>query len=204
MIKVDRLVNSIFNSNSYLLSRPDRDYAWIIDPGDSAPLINKLGTHNLKGILLTHSHFDHIYGLNDLIKIFPDVSIYTNECGRRGLECDKLNGSRYTDFPFIVKHENLATVGDGDKIDLWEDMTMQVWDTPGHNLDCLTFYTKGSVFTGDALIPGIKVVAKGKFSDKQQVLISIDKILQRTLPSDILYPGHNQCCPIKDCEIADL
>ncbi|MCE5174409.1 MAG: MBL fold metallo-hydrolase [Bacteroidales bacterium] len=49
----------------------------------------------IKGVLLTHAHLDHIYGLPELFERFPDCLLYTNDFGMKTLADDKLNMSRY-------------------------------------------------------------------------------------------------------------
>lgn len=196
-MKIERFVNSIFNSNSYLLTNDSSTKVWVIDPGDSMQLITAINGRILNGILLTHSHFDHIYGINDLIKIYPDIKIYTSEWGVVGLRCDKLNGSRYMEFPFIVEHSNIEIIKDKSQIALWEDIVIEVLNTEGHNRDCVSFYTSGAMFTGDAFIPGLKVVTKSKYASKEVAAKSVGKILAYCELSDIIYPGHNESCAVK-------
>lgn len=43
----------------------------------------------ISGVLLTHAHFDHIYGLNEIIALFPTTKVYTNEFGKRMLLNEK-------------------------------------------------------------------------------------------------------------------
>lgn len=207
-MKVERFVNSIFNSNSYLLTNGPNEPVWVVDPGDSQQLIEAIGNKTLKGILLTHTHFDHIYGVSDLILAYPNVNIYTSYWGVEGLKCDKLNGSRYMDMPFVVNANahQIKVIQDGDCVELWSNChKIEVLETTGHNRDCLTFYSnEGFVFTGDALINGIKVVAKSKYADKEQVIVSINKILARSSLDDVLCPGHNERCKISNCKIVDL
>jgi len=65
---VKKYINRIFTSNSYLLYREEEKQVWVIDPGDTDQIIEWLDKNDkiLKGMLITHSHFDHIYGINDL------------------------------------------------------------------------------------------------------------------------------------------
>ncbi|GHU60835.1 MBL fold metallo-hydrolase [Bacteroidia bacterium] len=200
---IQQFVNSIFKSNTYLLSSLESERVWCIDPGDSAPILQWLEDNHkmLYGILVTHAHFDHIYGMNELLKSFPSVSIYISEYGAEGLTCDKLNGSRYTDTPLTVNHDRIEIVKENSQIELWANQVMDVWDTPGHNRDCISFYIPNMVFTGDALIPGIKVVTKTKYSDKETAAKSVQKIVSRTTPTTIIYPGHDQSCTMETCKI---
>ena len=65
-MNISQHINSIFNSNTYLIEDKTYDYCWLIDIGDTDYLIDK--SLNIKGIILTHSHFDHIYGIYEIIE----------------------------------------------------------------------------------------------------------------------------------------
>ena len=85
MFYVLSLTNSFFNSQTYMLANDRSDDVWLMDCGDVEQIVRHIGTKTLLGVMLTHAHFDHIYGLNDLLKQFPDALVYTNECGKEGL-----------------------------------------------------------------------------------------------------------------------
>ena len=89
---VDRVINSIFTSNTYILHEEGGLDYWLVDIGDVEPVLALLpeGTR-MRGLLLTHTHYDHMYGLNRLVSLFPDCLVYTSEHGREGLYSDKLN-----------------------------------------------------------------------------------------------------------------
>lgn len=176
---IKRFLNQIFNSNTYLLYKLEEKAVWVIDPGSSTDqLIKWLENHKkqLKGILLTHTHFDHIFGLNDLQEKFPDVKVYASFYASDGMNSDKLNGSLYKEIPFIIKRPEYVVVKDEDKILLWDSIFARVIETPGHNRDCISFHIDKNLFTGDALIPGIKVHTKLKYSNKTIADNSIKKI----------------------------
>lgn len=79
MLKVDHVVNTIFNSITWVLSDSDSDHVWLVDCGDIKPILERVGNKEIAGVLLTHAHFDHIYGLPELLKPYPDCRVYTNE-----------------------------------------------------------------------------------------------------------------------------
>ncbi len=189
MLRVDHIVNSIFNSITWILSDSESDYVWLVDCGDVAPIMELIGKKDVFGVLLTHAHFDHIYGLPELLKHFPNCKIYTNESGRETLANAKKNMSFYHESPVTVD-ESYATICDEcDTIVLFPNITANVYATPGHHPSCLTYMVGDYLFTGDAYIPGVKVVTNLPGGDKMLVEESMKKIL---LLSDnkVIMSGH--------------
>lgn len=68
---IHRIVNLVFNSCTYVIHGEESRQAIIVDCGDVEPITDYLTEHGLvlSHILLTHSHFDHIYGLNVIIQV---------------------------------------------------------------------------------------------------------------------------------------
>ncbi|MBQ0062187.1 MAG: MBL fold metallo-hydrolase [Bacteroidales bacterium] len=186
------IVNSVFNSITYILPTGEEKDCYLVDCGDVEKVIEH-GWH-VKGVLLTHAHFDHIYGLNKLVDIFYDALIYTNEAGREGLMNPKRNFSRYhdevEDFVFAFP-ERVVLIDDGDKIKIAEDMWAEVIATPGHAESCLSYKIGKYLFTGDSYIPGIKVYTSFPRSDKAAAEQSVNRLLQlqKECCLDIM-PGH--------------
>ena len=108
-MKVTKVVNSIFSSNTYILEDNSSFDVWLVDCGDIDNIISFLPSKKVKGVLLTHTHFDHIYGLNDLFAIYPDCCVFTNIYGREGLLSAKKNLSLFHEKPFIF-NLNSATL----------------------------------------------------------------------------------------------
>jgi glyoxylase-like metal-dependent hydrolase (beta-lactamase superfamily II) len=182
---VRSFVNSQLSSITYLLSIENQ--AYIIDPGDVHDIMGSIKHDHLelKGILLTHGHFDHIYGLNDIVALCPTVPVYTNEFGAQMLVSAKLNMSKYHETPFEFQYpENVVIIEDATEIG-----PFKVYETPGHNPSCLTFVTDEAIFTGDAYIPGIKVVTNLPKGDKKSAPQSVQKILDLSQRKTIC-PGH--------------
>jgi len=192
---VKKNINSIFKSNSYLLFGEEKEL-WVIDPGDSQPIIEWLSfkKKSLKGILLTHSHFDHIYGVNNLQEVYPKVKVYASYYAVEGMMSEKLNRSLYQEMPFTIKRQEINVIKEGDHIQLWNGITLNVFETPGHDRDCLSFQINKNLFTGDALIPGLKVYTKLKYSDKIQATNSINRIFEIFADDTIIWPGHENNC----------
>jgi len=196
-MKIKRFINNIFNSNTFLLYHNKENGVWVIDPGSSSnELIEWMERKGfiLNGIFLTHTHFDHIYGINDLQDEFTDVIIYASFYAKEGMMSERLNGSYYQEIPFTIKRSELIIVKENDKIQLWNDLTLRVLETPGHDRDCLSFQVEKNLFTGDALIPGVKVHTKLKHSNKILAENSIKRIIEQFDNNIIIWPGHGENC----------
>lgn len=187
LVKISQVINSIFRSCTYLLSRDG--CTWLVDCGDVDSIL-PLIEGRLKGVLLTHAHFDHIYGLNHLLALFPDISIYTNLAGLEGLKNDKYNFSRYHEDPFVIDTPaNVKITDDGEFVSLFDGVKAQGIYTPGHSPCCVTWMVDEALFTGDSYIPGVKTVTNFPHSNKEMARQSED-IIKNLALNHIVYPGH--------------
>lgn len=202
-MKIKKFTNSILSSNSYIIFKEGESEAWLVDPGDSHPIFNWLRDNNkiIRGILLTHYHFDHIYGVNDICEKFPELKIYASELSLVGLFSPKINSSYYLETPYTVSFKNITVIGNNSEIELFNSgQKAKVLFTPGHNNDCISFEIGKYLFTGDALIPGVKVHTKSKKGDKLIAHKSISRIYGNYPGDTIICPGHKDICLLKDIE----
>ena len=184
---IRRVVNSVFNSCSYIISHDGG--SWLVDCGDVDQILPNIDSP-LNGVLLTHAHFDHIFGLNNLLALFPSLPVITNEAGKRALLSDKLNFSRYHEEAFVLDSpDNIKLIDDGERVQLYDGLHAKAVFTPGHSPDCVTWVVEDAIFTGDSYIPGVKTVTNFPLSDK--ALASHSEIIIRELAScRTVYPGH--------------
>lgn len=192
MIHIKEFVNSVFTSKTYILYREGEKWVWLVDIGDVAPVVSFLKDKGMivKGVFLTHAHFDHIYGLEALIEQYPDGKVYCTEYSKMALASDKLNMSRYHERPIRYERNNVEVVQEGDKMTLYNgESDIQFYETPGHNPGCLTLVLGDYIFTGDAYIPGVKVVTNLPKGDKALAELSLERIIKLT-EGKIVLPGH--------------
>ncbi len=202
VMEVYRNVNSILESNTYILSNPGNPSVVIIDPGDVGPLFKwlELKSKFVSSIILTHSHYDHIYGLNDLISAFPNLTLYIQELTISGLFCDKENLSVFFGSSFVLEEknrDNIIVLNSMDRVRLWDEYFFSLIVTPGHTCDSVSILVRDYLFCGDALIPGKKVF-KVKGSDLEDMKRSNEKILSLSNSELLLLPGHGEKCYLKD------
>ena len=112
------IVTGVLDENCYVLTKDNK--ALIIDPGDDYPKIKEaLGDNKLLGVLITHSHFDHIGALRNFltkrsIKIFKKSSVEEKEyeIGNFKFECLYTPGHSKDSISFYFREEETMFVGD--------------------------------------------------------------------------------------------
>lgn len=158
----------------------------LLDPGDEWQ-----GFESVSKVLLTHAHFDHIYGLNRVLKFSPDAKVFTNEYGKEMLLNSRKNLSFYHETPFVFEYpESIVIVNDHDEIDFGKGMRAKALFTPGHNPSCITWIIGDVIFTGDSYIPGINTVSNLPKGNKVQAIKS-ENLIKRLAIGKTIYPGHS-------------
>lgn len=186
---IKQFVNSIYNSNTFVVYEGNE--AIIIDLGDFKPIKHFLSENNLnpKAVFITHTHYDHIYGVKEFMESYPEIPVYTSKEGKESFNNPKWNFSRYHDDPISINSDKIMPLKDGDKIEVFPNYTLETIATPGHDHSCLSFKILNNIFTGDSYIPGIKVVDNFPKSDKSLAQEWYTK-LELLSHNNNIYPGH--------------
>ena len=124
-----------FEDNYIWVLVDDERRCVIVDPGESAPVLQAIKENGWQpeAILLTHHHHDHTGGVPELRARFPHLVVYgPAEAQDKGTT------------QVVEEGENIL-------IREWE---FSVFATPGHTLGHLCFYSKPYLFCGDTLFSG--------------------------------------------------
>lgn len=127
---------------------------------------------NVKRVLTTHGHWDHIQAV-------PDV---------RGAGFEVGIGA--ADTPMLPAHD--FTIADGDTLEVGE-LRVHAIHTPGHTPGSTCFKVEGSpiLFSGDTLFPGGPGNTFGDAENFATIIRSVDQLLFAALPDDtVVMPGH--------------
>ncbi len=191
MIDLEFLVLGRLENNTFVLTDEETGEIAVIDPSTESEelkaLIEEKGG-NLKYILLTHGHFDHIGGVSYLLEHYnPQVCIGKAEIELLN-DC-MLNGSaihRISVNEFRVDVE----LTDGDIIKLG-DNEIKFITTPGHTVGSGCYIVGEWLFSGDTLF--CLSIGRTDFptSNHQQMLMSLKKL--KDLDGEyVVYPGHDR------------
>lgn len=188
-MNIKRFENSVFGSNTYVVD--DGGSAIVVDIGDLEPVGNYIAGRFLKvkALLITHTHYDHIYGVGGFMEKFPFVPIYTSANGKTAFNNSAWNFSRYHNDPITIDSDRILVLNDGDRIVFSNYLHFKVIATPGHDWSCLSYRLDNSLFTGDSYIPGIKVVASFPKSNRDLAKMWYSKLEAMSATLDI-FPGH--------------
>lgn len=191
MVVIKQTINTFLNSNTYIIFNNLTDEVWLVDIGDVDKVIAELQPNQIiKGVFLTHSHFDHIYGINELISIYPNCKIFTSIEGRESLLNDKRNFSFYYDAPLNFKGGDIQVIKNGTIINIFTEISMKCIYTPGHDVSCMCYICDKYIFTGDSYIPNVKPVTKLKGGDRRKYDVSLRIIRDYVQSGLVVCPGH--------------
>lgn len=193
MIDVVRFINNRFTSNTYVISSTDSEDIWVVDPGDFTTIEEWMSINSKRGIagvLITHAHFDHIYGANELFGKYPFTPFYVyNQVGVEILYDTKKNGSKYTEAPFVLD-ERVKVFTISPEMFLWDDCKIFNYFTPGHSEDSMCILLGNILFTGDTLIKNIRTVTKLKGGSVEKLQESINWIDTLKGRGIMIFGGH--------------
>lgn len=196
-LRVEQYVVGMVQTNCYFAINDNTKEALIVDPGASASKLAEIIEEeklNPIAILLTHGHFDHAGGAEELADRYG-IQIYAHEAERETLENPAINLSGWEGKERAYRAD--CYLKDEQEIDL-AGFHIRVFHTPGHTVGgcCYFLPYQNVVFCGDTLFAqsvGRTDFPKGSASE----LIRSIKEKLMTLPEDVtVYPGHNEITTI--------
>ena len=160
-----------YANNMYLVVCPETNESILIDtPAEPGPVIELAKTTDVKAIIITHNHMDHLLGFDEVTAaIDAPVGIGTDDADALPRPADRL-------------------LNDGDVISAGNVNLTAVF-TPGHTPGSTCFFTDGHLFSGDTLFPG----GPGKSGSPEKFHQLVESIKSKlfTLGENVhVYAGH--------------
>ncbi len=190
-LKIGRIVLGIAQTNCYFVYEEGKNDVIFFDPADKGDYIYetlKAKGFNVAGILLTHGHFDHIWGTNKLREL-SGAPIYAYKDEKALCEDADVNVSAQVGRAYTVVPDRYLE--DGEEITI-AGMTCRLIATPGHTVGSCCYYFEDDkiLISGDTLFlesVGRTDLATGSMS---AIVRSVKERLF-ALPDDVkVYPGH--------------
>lgn len=178
-------------TNAYLIRGEDDNKAIIIDPGmNPAALVRRIENLEIEAILLTHAHFDHIGGVDEIRKA-KNCPVYLHPLEAEWLINAKLNGSmRWTEVTDpITTNPAEFDLAEGQKLTL-VGHEFTVYHTPGHSPGSVSFLSGDDLFSGDVLFK-MSVGRTDLPGGRERDLYDSIKGKLFRMPGEVkVYPGH--------------
>jgi len=147
------------------------DPAWQVDTILRAAKSEDL---KIKGVLISHFHFDHTNGIEELLEAV-NCPVYVNK----------------KDVPYLeYSHDNIKPTDNGQKLKVG-NVEVELVHTPGHTPGSQCFYVRDHLVSGDTLFIGACGRTDLPGGDAKEMYHSLTQKLMKFDDKTILCPGHN-------------
>lgn len=191
MLQVKTFEFNALSENSYLI-RDEKGRCIAVDPSftteaEAVKFIDAIGNDRLDFILLTHAHFDHIWGVAPLLERFPDAAVYMNAneeytLSQNAALCAAFGVPVPQSFDFQAAPAEI----------LWNDRKIKVIETPGHTKGGTSYFFEDDkiLFTGDTLFAGTIGRSDLPGGDYDALMRSVWSLMDNVGSDVDVLPGH--------------
>lgn len=197
-LRVEHYVVGPVQTNCYFAVNTETDEVLIVDPGASArELAQKIREEGLepRAVLLTHGHFDHAAGAEELAGEFG-IPIYAHEAEKEILESEEKNSSWMIGKREVFHADTF--VRDEQELDL-AGFHIRVLYTPGHTKGGCCYYLpyEDTLFSGDTLFAMSVGRSDLPTGSSSQLIRSIREKLMKLPDATAVYTGHGDSTTIE-------
>lgn len=211
-MEITNFVAGAFGVNTFVVPL-EENKVFIVDPGGDIPLINQyLASHEFEpvAIVLTHGHFDHLFGVQDLLDSFGSlpIAIHSGDSCYLGPDANKCREAHGFDLRMLGLPQltdaltrlpaPTCLLDEGDslaKMNLPCQESASQWKvlhTPGHSQGSICLYNQqqGQLICGDTLFYGGYGRADLFNSNQTKLIASLRRLMNELPKETLIYPGH--------------
>ena len=206
MLTIHQIINTPIPSNCFVLfdKAVGRDCI-VVDPGseNNNHLYQYLEKEQLipEYIILTHEHFDHCWGVNDIRDRYLSVKLVCSRICSDAIQSGKKNYSVFHQQPgFEIMPADIILDDIGWQL-AWNGKEIKFYPAQGHSAAGIVFFIGNYVFTGDTLIKDIKTVTKLKTASKEKLKETLSMLEAEKGKGLVVCPGHGEMFELDDYDL---
>lgn len=192
---IKRFINEPVPSNCYVIYNGVKDRSCVVvDPGsrNNTELLSFLEDNSLapQYIILTHEHFDHIWGVNELVARYKAPIVCSELCSQRIKDSFDNCSAMYDDSMAVIINEPTISIQSINFSLPFGGCQLKFYETPGHTDASICFTLNGCLFTGDTLLKDLKTVTKLPTGSKDKLKETLQIFRTMQCQGLKVYPGH--------------
>ena len=199
-MRIETVVVGPLEVNCYIIWDPETKEGAVIDPGAEGKRIVRIievEGIDLKYIINTHGHVDHIGANADVKRAFPDAKLVIHTLDEPLLK-NALNSFIAPMVGAKASPDPDQLLEEGDTITIGKT-TLEVIHTPGHTKGSICLYDgEGIMFTGDTLFAGSVGRVDLPMSEPEKLIPSIKNKLLKYPDDTVILPGHGPSSTLGD------
>lgn len=198
-MKMRTYISGPIDANNYLIWDENSKEAVLIDCSDyREDILSDVREYGLKVkyILLTHGHFDHVLGVNEMAKALgAQVGLHTGD----NVLVENINeyGNIFLGLPHMEIPKVDFFVSDGDKLKFGGE-TIKVIYTPGHTEGGVCYKIGDKLFSGDTLFKGSFGRTDLFGGDYSKIISSLKNVILKLDDKVEVFPGHGEATTIAE------
>ena len=201
-MKMRTYISGPIDANNYLIWDENSKEAVLIDCSDyREDILSDVRGYGLKVkyILLTHGHFDHVLGVNEMAKALgAQVGLHTGD----NVLVENINeyGNIFLGLPHMEIPKVDFFVSDGDELNFGNE-TIKVIYTPGHTEGGVCYKIGDKLFSGDTLFKGSYGRTDLFGGDYSKIISSLKNVILKLDDKVEVFPGHGEATTIAEEKI---
>ncbi|MCL4374892.1 MBL fold metallo-hydrolase [Patescibacteria group bacterium] len=197
-MKIVTLALGELAANCYLLIE-DKD-CLLIDPADAADYILETLQRDrlqLRAMLATHGHFDHLMAAGEIQLSYPNIPLFIDQKDRFLVDRLIPTARHFLHQPRLTVVPARCQFFSGRRLTM-SPFKLKIIPVPGHTPGSVAFYFPESkaVFCGDTVFKAAIGRTDFSYGDRSALLASIKHLID-CLPADtVIYPGHGEATSV--------